>query len=79
MRAAWLVVLSLMLTTAPAWQGRSQQVSGAQLKAAIDIANAASSMGQPERGLKPLRDLCANLPEGFDAPQLVEAKRLLSP
>ena len=48
-------------------------------KAAIDIANAASSMGQPERGLKPLRDLCANLPEGFDAPQLAEAKRLLSP
>jgi HEAT repeat protein len=36
MRAAWLVVLSLMLTTAPAWQGRSGQVSGAQLKAAID-------------------------------------------
>jgi tetratricopeptide (TPR) repeat protein len=50
-----------------------------QLKAAIDMANAASSIDQPERGLQPLRDLCANLPEGFDAPQLAEAKRILSP
>jgi class 3 adenylate cyclase/predicted ATPase len=49
-----------------------------QLKAAISMAAAARSMGQPERGLQPLRDLCANLPEGFDAPQLAEAKRLLS-
>jgi hypothetical protein len=49
-----------------------------QLKAAIDMANVASSMGQSERGLQPLRDLHANLPDGFDAPQLAEAKRLLS-
>ena len=49
-----------------------------QLKAAISMAGAAGEMGQPERGLQPLRDLCANLPEGFDAPQLAEAKRLLS-
>jgi hypothetical protein len=48
-----------------------------QLKAAIDIAEA-GDMGKPERGLKSLRDLCANLPEGFDAPQLAEARRLLS-
>jgi len=47
------------------------------LKAAIDMANAARSLGQPERGLQPLRDLCANLREGFDAPELAEAKRLL--
>jgi len=57
---------------------KQQKAALFQLKAAIDIANAASSMGQPERGLKPLRDLCANLPEGFDAPQLAEAKQLLS-
>src|SRR5919108_1109119 len=35
MRAASLLVLSLMLVTSPAWQGRGQ-VSPAQLKAAID-------------------------------------------
>ncbi len=49
-----------------------------QLKAAINMAEAAASIGQPERGLQPLRDLCANLPEGFDAPQLAEAKRHLA-
>src|ERR1700736_2917965 len=49
-----------------------------QLKAAIDMANAASSMGQSERGLQPLRDLCANLPAEFDAPQLAQAKQILS-
>jgi predicted ATPase len=57
---------------------KQQNATLFQLKAAIDMANAATSMGQPERGLRPLRDLCANLPEGFDAPQLAEAKRLLS-
>jgi predicted ATPase len=50
-----------------------------QLKAAINMAGVAGEMGQPERGLQPLRDLCANLPEGFAAPQLAEAKRTLSP
>jgi class 3 adenylate cyclase/tetratricopeptide (TPR) repeat protein len=49
-----------------------------QLKAAISMAAAARSIGQPERGLQPLQDLCANLPEGFDVPELAEAKRLLS-
>jgi predicted ATPase len=58
---------------------KQQKAALFQLKAAIDMANAASSMGQPERGLQTLRDLCANLPEGFDAPQLAEAKRILSP
>ncbi len=48
-----------------------------QLKAAISMAEAASSTGQPERSLQPLRDFCADLPEGFEAPQLAEAKRLL--
>ena len=49
-----------------------------QLKAALSMAYAADKMGQPERALQPVRDLCANLPEGFDPPQLAEAKRLLS-
>jgi tetratricopeptide (TPR) repeat protein len=49
-----------------------------QLKAAIDMAEAMGAMGQPERGLKPLRDLCANFPEEFDAPQVAKARRLLS-
>jgi class 3 adenylate cyclase/tetratricopeptide (TPR) repeat protein len=49
-----------------------------QLRAAIGMAGAADSTVQPERSLQPLRDLCANLPDGFDAPELAEAKRLLS-
>jgi hypothetical protein len=49
-----------------------------QLKAAIDMAEAAASIGQPEKGMQPLRDLYPNLPEGFDAPQLAQAKDLLS-
>jgi predicted ATPase len=49
-----------------------------QLRAAISMAGAAGEMGQPERGMHPLRDLCANLPEGFDASELREAKQLLS-
>jgi hypothetical protein len=57
---------------------KQQQATLLHLKAAINLADAASSIGQPERGLRPLRDLCANLPEGFDAPALAEAKRLLS-
>jgi len=48
------------------------------LKAAISMAAAARSIGQPERGIQPLRDVCANLPEGFDAPQLEKAKQLLA-
>jgi hypothetical protein len=58
---------------------KQQKAPLLQLKAAISMTAAASLMGQPERGLQPLRDLCANLPAGFDAPQLAEAKRLLSP
>ncbi|MBA3727068.1 MAG: AAA family ATPase, partial [Armatimonadetes bacterium] len=57
---------------------KQQKATLFELKAAISMAEAASSMGQPERGLQPLRDVCANLPEGFDAPQLAEAKELLS-
>jgi predicted ATPase len=57
---------------------KQQKASLFQLKAAIDMADAASSTGQPEKGLQPLRDLCADLPEGFDAPDLAEAKRRLS-
>lgn len=57
---------------------KQQKATLLQLKAAISMAEATTSMGRPERGLQPLRDLCANLPEGFDAPDLIEAKRLLS-
>jgi hypothetical protein len=57
---------------------KQQQATLLQLKASISMADATASIGQPEKGLQSLRDLCANLPEGFDAPQLAEAKRLLS-
>ena len=57
---------------------KQQNATLFQLKAAINMADVAGSSGHSEKGLHPLRDLCANLPEGFDAPQLAEAKRLLS-
>src|SRR5207302_5648147 len=57
---------------------KQQKAALYQLKASIDLANAASSMGQSEQGLQPLRDLCANLPEDFDAPVLAKAKQLLA-
>ena len=57
---------------------KQQQATLFQLKAAIDIAEVASSIRQPETDLQPLRELYANLPEGFDAPQLAQAKQLLS-
>jgi predicted ATPase len=57
---------------------KQQKATLLQLKAAISMAGVASSLGQPEKALEPLRELCANLPEGFDAPQLGQAKLLLS-
>jgi predicted ATPase len=48
-----------------------------QLKAAVSMAAAADSLGQSERGLKPLRELWSNLPDGFEAKEFAEAKRLL--
>jgi predicted ATPase len=48
------------------------------LKAAISMAEAASALGQPEKAMASLHDLCANLPPDFDAPPLDEAKKLLS-
>ena len=57
---------------------KQQKASLFQLRAAINMAEAAGEMGQPERGLQPLRDLYANLPEGFDAPELAQAEGLLS-
>lgn len=57
---------------------KQQKATFFELKAAIDLAKAAGASGQQERGLQPLRDVCTNLPEGFDAPQFAEAKRLLA-
>jgi predicted ATPase len=48
-----------------------------QLKAAMSMAAAANSLGQSERGLRPLRELWTNLPDGFEARELAEAKQLL--
>jgi len=57
---------------------KQQRATLLHFKAAISMAEAASALGQPEKAMTSLRDLCANLPEGFDAPQLAEAKQLLS-
>ncbi|MDB6147175.1 MAG: adenylate cyclase, partial [Spartobacteria bacterium] len=48
-----------------------------QLKAAVSMAAAADSLGRPERGLKLLHELWTNLPDGFEAKELAEAKRFL--
>jgi class 3 adenylate cyclase/tetratricopeptide (TPR) repeat protein len=49
-----------------------------ELKAAIDMANAASSLGLSKEAFQSLHDCYANLPEDFDAPQRAEARELLS-
>ena len=49
-----------------------------QLKAAINLAVAARINGQADQSLQTLRALCADLPEGFDALALAEARQLLS-
>jgi class 3 adenylate cyclase/predicted ATPase len=49
-----------------------------QLKAAINLAEAAGAIGRPEKELKSLRDLCASFPEEFKAPQLAQARQILS-
>ena len=53
---------------------RKQSATLFQLKAAIELAGADKS----ESGAQYLRDLCANLPADFDAPDITEAKRLLA-
>jgi hypothetical protein len=57
---------------------KQQKAALFELKVGIDMANAARSKGQSKKAIQSLRDTCANLPESFDAPQLAEAKRLLS-
>jgi tetratricopeptide (TPR) repeat protein len=57
---------------------KQQKAALFELKAAIDMANAASSKGQSKKAIQSLRDTCANLPNGFDAPLLAKAKQILS-
>ncbi len=57
---------------------KQQKASLFQLRAALNLADAASKVGQPEKGLEALRDLCANLPDGFDAPEIAAARKLLA-
>lgn len=49
-----------------------------QLKAAINLTEAAGATGSPKKELKSLHDLCASFPDEFEAPQLAHAKRLLA-
>jgi tetratricopeptide (TPR) repeat protein len=57
---------------------RAQKAALLHLKAALDLFAVAKSAGQPERGLRPLRDFCSNSPVEFDAPQLKAARELLA-
>jgi tetratricopeptide (TPR) repeat protein len=57
---------------------KQQKATLFELKAAIDLAQAANVLGDPETAFQPLRNFCADLPEGFDALQLAKAKQLLS-
>ena len=57
---------------------RQQGATLLEMKAAMSLARAAAAIGRPAEGIAPLRALCAALPAGFDAPDLAEAKQLLS-
>jgi hypothetical protein len=57
---------------------KQQNATLFQLKAAIDMANAASSIGLSNNGFQCLRDCYAGLSEEFDAPQRAQARELLS-
>jgi len=57
---------------------KQQDATVLELKAAISLAEAERSIGQAEKGMASLRDICASLPKEFDAPQLAKAKAMLS-
>jgi HEAT repeat protein len=76
MRLVSVLALSVMVTTAPAWQGRSQQASPAQLKAAIDNLgrfeaetriDAARTVRRaaPEQAVPALMDAASNHADGY--------------
>jgi hypothetical protein len=56
---------------------KQQKATLFEMKAAIDLVEAASSPYQRKLALKALRELCDNLREDFDASQLKKAKKLL--
>jgi predicted ATPase len=57
---------------------RQQGAVSLQLRAAMSIARFWASAGRPENGIASLRETYATFTEGFDTPDLVEARQLLS-
>jgi tetratricopeptide (TPR) repeat protein len=57
---------------------RAQQATVLEVRAAIGLARAGIALRRPGEGLGLLRELCASLPSAFDAPELREARELLS-
>jgi predicted ATPase len=49
-----------------------------ELRAAASRARLWTSVGKPENGISPLREIYARFTEGFDAPDLVAARALLN-
>jgi class 3 adenylate cyclase/predicted ATPase len=57
---------------------KQQHATVLELRATMSLARAAIAVGRPTEGLKPLGDLCAALPAGFDANDLAEARQVLA-
>jgi hypothetical protein len=56
----------------------AQSATMLEVRAVMSFARAAIGQGRPGEGLGALRAICASLPSTFDAPELREAKELLS-
>jgi predicted ATPase len=56
---------------------RSQQAKSLELRAALSLGRLWNEQGHPERSRELLAPICAGFTEGFDSPDLVEARALL--
>jgi class 3 adenylate cyclase/predicted ATPase len=57
---------------------RQQGAALFELRAVLTLAKAAGAQGRAAEGLQSLRAVCADLPPEFDAPELEEARQLLT-
>src|SRR5262249_27265081 len=57
---------------------RVQHATVLEARAAISLARAEIALHRPSEGVNALSELCASLPSTFDAPELREARELLS-
>jgi len=57
---------------------RQQGAALFELRAALSLMKAGAARGRAAEGQQSLRAICADLPPEFDAPELADARRLLS-